>query len=845
MTGDYTKVPLRDAERWTGARMQQGRVLLDHEWNLNLDAAARAGADAFRDVVGPPGGVPDGSPAFQIGLDQNPIPALRQVTVQAGRIWADGLCAFAPAPFSVGGQETPPPVPPAGQALVYLDVFGEQLQAAEDWPSIADPALDPLDAGARTRVGYRVRVVPTQVGSAQGALDALAFPRISTGRISVTRQNPTATPDPCDPPGDPLGLLPDGMLRIEVLDGGTAATARFVWAADNGAATARVKDGGVNGAKVTLAPSPVVKFAHQDLVEVSWRTRRADRAPHGALYSVDVVTPDVAGDVLTLDRLVSVPTGATGLVVRRWDGQSVGAATPVTAVVHGVDLGLRFTAGTGSYLAGDWWGARLRPASAEGVERLNSAPPDGTLHTALPLALVDMTARTVLEDGRPRFPQLTRLPRTTCTVTAFPGEDLQAAVDRLPQGGGELCLAAGRYVIPRPVRFDGRRRVVVTGVGPATVLAPTNDECALLFQNCTEAEVSRLRAEGAPSGAEHLGGVLTFTGCTKVRVRDCDLACSDAPGDEPSATCLTFRGPFAAGVVPEVSVEDNRLEVGVRQTGILVLDAASALIGRNRVQYVPTTTPVRLSPVLIASELARIAADPSPTRYGPELTAIRAGLQTEVAALMARTPGLTLGPARRIVARTRVNAVPRERLHTLLALSAAGQLGGALQGIVLAGHTLATARVTDNVVEGAAQGIHVGTARGPMAGQVLIRDNVIQVGFPAVYNRARHAVFVADALRLAILGTVADLARRGTVENSPTDAILVHGRRGARLVVRDSSLTRFTTGVRVVPLSGPAPAGRLWRVSETAAEGASAALVASGLALNEQERNVFMPLFQT
>ena len=50
MTGDYTKVPLRRDDRWTGARMQQGRVLLDHEWNLNLDASARAAQAAAADV---------------------------------------------------------------------------------------------------------------------------------------------------------------------------------------------------------------------------------------------------------------------------------------------------------------------------------------------------------------------------------------------------------------------------------------------------------------------------------------------------------------------------------------------------------------------------------------------------------------------------------------------------------------------------------------------------------------------------------------------------------------------------------------------------------------------------
>ena len=51
MTGDYTKVPLRASDRWTGARMQQGRVLLDHDWNVNLDAAARFTRDAVRDVI--------------------------------------------------------------------------------------------------------------------------------------------------------------------------------------------------------------------------------------------------------------------------------------------------------------------------------------------------------------------------------------------------------------------------------------------------------------------------------------------------------------------------------------------------------------------------------------------------------------------------------------------------------------------------------------------------------------------------------------------------------------------------------------------------------------------------
>ena len=120
-----------------------------------------------------------------------------------------------------------------------------------------------------------------------------------------------------------------------------------------------------------------MKFAPGDTVEVSWLARRADRKDHGALYTVTGVTPAAGGDVLTLDRAISAPAGAAGLVVRRWDGEVVGATASVTATVGGVDLGLRFTAAPGSYLPGDWWGAWLRPETSTGVEPRTAAPPDG------------------------------------------------------------------------------------------------------------------------------------------------------------------------------------------------------------------------------------------------------------------------------------------------------------------------------------------------------------------------------------------------------------------------------------------------------------------------------------
>ena len=183
-----------------------------------------------------------------------------------------------------------------------------------------------------------------------------------------------------------------------------------------------------------------------------------------------------------------------------------------------------------------------RPAPSsrrgDGVEHRTAAEPDGTRHAFAPLALVDLDARTVLKDCRPTFTPLADivLDRGSCTVSVKPGDDLQAAVDSLPPGGGELCFAAGVYELSSPLQVKNRRRIVLNGAGPATVLRAGNREAAVVFDGCDELEVRHLRAEGgtagAPPGDPHLEGALTFLSCTDVSVADCVLACPDSSRQE-------------------------------------------------------------------------------------------------------------------------------------------------------------------------------------------------------------------------------------------------------------------------------------------------------------------------
>jgi hypothetical protein len=861
MNGDYTKVPLRPSDRWTGARMQQGRVLLDHEWNLNLDAAARAARGLAADVIGP-AGVVAGSQDFEIGV--TPTGTL-EVNVRAGRMWVDGLMAYAPADFGYSSQDQIEPLPTSGRALVYLDVFEEHVQPAEAQDALVDPALAPIDSAARTRIGYRVRCAATSADTCQAAWEGLSLVTGSTGALSIDRVAPAAPADPCAPPGDPLGQLPDGLFRVEVIDPGGAADARLAWSFENGGAAVAVHE--FAGDQVTLRPSAAVKFATGEHVEVSWLARREDRAPHGALYTI-AQSPETGtgGDILTLDRPVTAPAGAEGLVVRRWDGETVGTAAAVSATLRGNDLGIRFRAGAGAYVVGDAWGARVREEAGVGIEVRADAPPDGVRHVFAPLALVDLDARQVLHDCRPTFAPLTAIkPHCgSCTVSAAPGDDLQVAVDSLPAEGGQLCLAAGLYVLPAPVKLAGRSRVVVSGAGAATVLRATQTEAALIVQNCSQVEVRNVRIEGgSPDKADpQLNGALTVVASSEVTLSECSLSCPESAAGR-AQTCVTVRS--GGGRDPDaIRLERNRLKVGPWETGVLLVDVGHAVVAGNEIAITldPEGTGVKAGGEPLARGLRTLidaAVRPDAERGtrpvkvpGAEPLHVLAGSQAEklivaLAAQLSPSQVARRGALKALQAAARRAAdgpararLPKSAQAVIRQLQVDLRVVG--QGIVVGGSRVGTVEIIDNLVEDAVQGIHVGVSDGDpsareAADTVMIARNVVHALVPSLYDRDRHAVFVGNARSIHVLDTVATLVRAGAIAlpfTTPVEAIRIHGELGPFVTVRQSSLRGFRVGVRVVAV-GAVPQPRMWLVAETLALGATATVDAPSTV--QQERN--------
>ena len=604
MTGDFTSVPLRpNGTQWIGARMQQGRVLLDGDWNLNVDADQRERQSLTVATIGE-AGVLEGSTGFEITFAADGT-----IQIGAGEMWIGGLQAVNPSQLAYAAQEAIAALPGNGTVLVYLDAAVQELQPAEDPTELLDPALDGVDTVTRTRVAWRVHAVPTQSTTCGGATSGLP-PTISTGLLDVVRTTPAMPADPCAPPDDPRGLLPDGLLRVEVLDSGAEATARFAWSYENGSAAVAAK---VAGTQVTLAPSPSTTLLPNDLVEVSTLVRRLDRLNNGPLFTATTVTPGAGGSVVTLSSASSVTGNPSGLCLRRWDGQVVGAAAGVAATLAGKDVGVAFTAHPGNYLAGDWWTVRVRGSAADAVETLTAAPPDGVMHAVASLAVVDLAKKAVLSDCRPTFVPLSDVRPGTCTVTAFPGDELQAAADRLPVTGGELCLAAGTFGLDNPVVIKGKQSIVVTGVGPATVLRVTGHESVFQFVNCQDIAVENLRAEGGTGpntvkgrfAEQHLLGALSFLGCTDVTVRDCEIFCPDGAGRTQSAV---YCAPTPDQLNGQNRIVDNKIEVGDQQIGVLVVSADEVNVSHNEIRLSNLREPARPVPAplpVVVKELSR------------------------------------------------------------------------------------------------------------------------------------------------------------------------------------------------------------------------------------------------
>ncbi len=494
MSGDYSRKRFNPEKYYQGVLRQQGRVDLDADWNEYVDLQDRRWRAETIDVVGRcgvPAETPDG---FKIDVSGG------ELTVGQGRMYVDGYVAenhgtapaldatieesYGTATLPVKNQlfGGPVTVPPQVRSLVYLDVWRREVTYLQV-PDLIEPAVN-VDTTTRNQTAWQVRIlsgIPADVNCETPLENIPGWPagnRLSSARLTTTTVAVTTEPDPClVPPTGGYRGLENHLYRIEV-HSATNTTAKVKWSRENAhvsTAIVEIMAGRTTVRVESLGRDNVLRFKTGDWVEFTSDTREFAGLPG----DMRKVTVDDTNKTLTFSPALPVgdfPQGVADatkhLRVIRWDQTGIvrkpdgsqlvnldlttdglielSAANPSFVLEHGVQATLTVQAG-GTPHSGDYWCFAARTADAD-IERLNVAPPLGLYHHYCHLAIIEADGE--IHDCRTVFPPLTQLTPGCCTVVVRPGEDIQAAIDSLPEAGGCVCLKVGEHEIEAPIRIE-------------------------------------------------------------------------------------------------------------------------------------------------------------------------------------------------------------------------------------------------------------------------------------------------------------------------------------------------------------------------------------------------------
>lgn len=245
MKGDFSRQIFDPKKHHNGVLLQQGRVLLDADWNEEIEILGHHERTEMRDIIGGCGG-PAGNAGFRLeaGTLQQPGPfgsglAIDQyaqdLMLSAGRYYVDGILIENEQRIRVASQPDLPPERDAtpfsteGHYVAYLDVWDRHITAIDD-PSIREVALGGPDTTTRARTVWQVKFWYAGTETApecRSTIDEFnAFFAPPTGQMSAGTEAPSIGEGPCVvPPGAGFRGLENQLYRVEIHDAGAAVDA--------------------------------------------------------------------------------------------------------------------------------------------------------------------------------------------------------------------------------------------------------------------------------------------------------------------------------------------------------------------------------------------------------------------------------------------------------------------------------------------------------------------------------------------------------------------------------------------------------------------------------------------
>jgi len=630
MKGDFSKWAFNPADNFSGVLHQQGRVLLDVDWNAATQIENYWQITMGQDAIGPSlAGVPAAFPnSFKVTQASSDGTAVT-ITLKPGRVWADGMPVYLPGTTDVNlkAEYLGPPIqdPEATAAsiangirdAVVLEVWEEAFSAFQDPLNLIEPALGGSDTTERIKVSYGLKLLRLGASDECGNLaNKLADNFGNKGKLTTTL-SPTLVLGgdcPVEAGGGYTGFE-HYLYRVEIATPDAGNHARFKWSQFNGGLVGRgvfTSTGAGTGTVDIKANDQMINQSGLTAFYLEALKFDTDLGYWHVVYTADATLPQDGTLSLTNGQGTWPATSPNTGFFRLWNGIALISAFPTGLVQsnplqdgNGILLAFETPAVNNSnYTPGDYW---TFPVRASGVPfdlsiLPNNTPPQGIHYHRVPLGILNWdggpvvtitAANNEISDCRHVFQPLTKL-KGCCTYTV--GDDMisfgdfssiQTAINALPLAGGRVCVLPGVYT--ENIAIAGRNNIEIQGCGPRSkIIALT-----------TQAVIKITRAQNII--IESLALVAHNTG-VGIHITN------DAPSQNISMTCLTInaatRSAIECGNGSFITIKNSTINMNDASTpwpGIFVI--GDDVLIENNVVTVQRTT--QLSNGLMAASAGR------------------------------------------------------------------------------------------------------------------------------------------------------------------------------------------------------------------------------------------------
>jgi hypothetical protein len=531
MKGDFSKWYADPNDNYNGVLHQQGRVLLDSDWNAQTQILNDWQTIAGQDIIGAgvaavPAENPDAFKVIQAQATTVDNKDRVELTLLPGRIWADGLLVYLDGdkytngkPILLGGkaiakriatyllppiQEPPKPIDNTVRDAVILEVWQEAFNGFQKPETLIEPALGGPDTTERLQTAMAWRLY--RLADDENCDNIRDKLHDNKGTLTVSLQDPiTITNEDCPvvSAGGYTGFE-HYLYRVEIAH--TKDTPKFKWSQFNG---------GLVGRGVFQAPPPgppgqpgkviithnLQAIIHADIKNFYLEVIEYDAASgnqqviYGATTSLNNSNELELATTDTFRTQPVSPPPAPGELpktyfFRLWNGIediAAFAVNPAKELQYGILLKFEDPTSAGkTYTPGDYWTFKVRAGEIPNVSPLiNKQPPEGIVYHRVPLAELhwqgtppSMTQE--IEDCRQPFRPLTNQ-KGCCTFSVGDGKrsqgdfnSIEDAIHHLPPNGGKICVLPGIHTAN--VEIFNRRDIQITGCGVHSIVHPQATE---------------------------------------------------------------------------------------------------------------------------------------------------------------------------------------------------------------------------------------------------------------------------------------------------------------------------------------------------------------------------------